>query len=231
MDALFELLFKYRPMVWERGDLAFTPPPTWLAAAAIVLALAAAATYVRARVRPPGEAVTPAGAPGTKLALAGIRVALLAVLLALLARPVLLIPTIVPQQNYLAVLVDDSRSMRLDDGVAGRHDVRVAGEHERRRGTTVYLPDGRIPLHPPVLSEGAASLLPGEDRQDPRRNIIYGRALRVHRPPGVPVGIDALGPERQQTIGDHVEDRGQQIVDEETQQQRRQGAGFPAGCS
>ncbi|MFC4062179.1 RNB domain-containing ribonuclease [Planomonospora corallina] len=31
----------------------------------------------------------------------------------------------------------------------------------RLRGETVYLPDGRIPLHPPVLSEGAASLLPG----------------------------------------------------------------------
>ena len=33
-----------------------------------------------------------------------------------------------------------------------------------RRGETLYLPDGRAPLHPPVLSEGAASLLPGEDR-------------------------------------------------------------------
>src|SRR3954449_755171 len=32
------------------------------------------------------------------------------------------------------------------------------------RGETIYLPDGRIPLHPPVLSEGAASLLPGQDR-------------------------------------------------------------------
>lgn len=33
-----------------------------------------------------------------------------------------------------------------------------------KRGVTVYLPDGRAPLYPPVLSEGAASLLPGEDR-------------------------------------------------------------------
>ncbi|MFD9705349.1 RNB domain-containing ribonuclease [Lentzea sp. NPDC059081] len=31
----------------------------------------------------------------------------------------------------------------------------------RRRGQTIYLPDGNVPLHPPVLSEGAASLLPG----------------------------------------------------------------------
>lgn len=34
----------------------------------------------------------------------------------------------------------------------------------RRRGVTVYGPDARTPLHPKILSEGAASLLPGEDR-------------------------------------------------------------------
>jgi exoribonuclease R len=33
-----------------------------------------------------------------------------------------------------------------------------------RRVVTRYLPDGNAPLHPRVLSEGAASLLPGEDR-------------------------------------------------------------------
>ncbi len=32
------------------------------------------------------------------------------------------------------------------------------------RGVTLYAPDGRTPLHPPGLSEGAASLLPGELR-------------------------------------------------------------------
>lgn len=37
-------------------------------------------------------------------------------------------------------------------------------EEARRRGVTVYLPDGRVPLHPEPLSEGAASLLPGADR-------------------------------------------------------------------
>ncbi|MFJ1592653.1 RNB domain-containing ribonuclease [Kitasatospora albolonga] len=33
-----------------------------------------------------------------------------------------------------------------------------------RRVTTLYFPDDRVPLHPTVLSEGAASLLPGEVR-------------------------------------------------------------------
>lgn len=34
----------------------------------------------------------------------------------------------------------------------------------RRRGVTIYLPDGKVPLHPPILSEGSASLLPGQRR-------------------------------------------------------------------
>jgi exoribonuclease R len=37
-------------------------------------------------------------------------------------------------------------------------------EETWRRGETVYLPDGRVPLHPPALSEGAASLLPDQVR-------------------------------------------------------------------
>lgn len=34
----------------------------------------------------------------------------------------------------------------------------------RRRGQTLYLPDGRVPLHPTVLSEGSLSLLPDQVR-------------------------------------------------------------------
>ena len=37
-------------------------------------------------------------------------------------------------------------------------------EETRRRGQTFYLPDGSVPLHPRVLSEAAASLLPDQVR-------------------------------------------------------------------
>jgi exoribonuclease R len=40
----------------------------------------------------------------------------------------------------------------------------VLDEEVWRRGVTYYLPDGRAPLHPAGLGEGAASLLPDEDR-------------------------------------------------------------------
>jgi exoribonuclease R len=45
--------------------------------------------------------------------------------------------------------------------------VRLGGDLDRvtrERGQTIYCPDERVPLHPPVLSEGAASLLPGQVR-------------------------------------------------------------------
>jgi exoribonuclease R len=37
-------------------------------------------------------------------------------------------------------------------------------EEAHRRGETLYGADSKVPLHPPVLSEDAASLLPGQDR-------------------------------------------------------------------
>ncbi|MGV9195044.1 RNB domain-containing ribonuclease [Microbacterium sp. MC2] len=35
----------------------------------------------------------------------------------------------------------------------------------RTRGQTMYAPDGRVPLHPAIVSEGAASLLPDQNRR------------------------------------------------------------------
>jgi exoribonuclease R len=56
------------------------------------------------------------------------------------------------------------------------------------RGETVYLPDGRVPLHPTPLSEGAASLLPDQvrpavlwtidvDATGERTDVVVERAL------------------------------------------------------
>ena len=53
----------------------------------------------------------------------------------------------------------------------------------RRRGQTVYLPDGSVPLHPPVLSEDAASLLP----DGPRAAVLWRIDLDGA---GEPVSVD-----------------------------------------
>lgn len=76
----------------------------------------------------------------------------------------------------------------------------------RRRGQTVYLPDGSVPLHPPVLSEGASSLLPDGPRAavlwtidldaagrstavDVRRAVVRSRARLDYT--GVQADVDA----------------------------------------
>jgi exoribonuclease R len=51
----------------------------------------------------------------------------------------------------------------------------------RVRGVTVYLPDVRAPLHPPLLSEGVMSLLPDEDRQALVWRFDLDGAARVER--------------------------------------------------
>jgi exoribonuclease R len=60
------------------------------------------------------------------------------------------------------------RGFRLDYAIADPgHFIRPGGPLDteaRRRGQTLYLPDEAVPLHPPLLSEDAASLLPGETR-------------------------------------------------------------------
>ncbi|MFC4950623.1 RNB domain-containing ribonuclease [Pseudonocardia sp. GCM10023141] len=76
----------------------------------------------------------------------------------------------------------------------------------RRRGQTIYLPDGSTPLHPPVLSADASSLLPGVDRAavlwtidvdaagervavDVRRAVVRSRARLDYA--GVQADVDA----------------------------------------
>ncbi len=62
----------------------------------------------------------------------------------------------------------DDSGYRLDYAIADPGQfIRPGGaldEESRRRGQTLYLPDELVPLHPPQLSEDAASLLPGEVR-------------------------------------------------------------------
>jgi exoribonuclease R len=48
-----------------------------------------------------------------------------------------------------------------------------------KRGTTLYLPDGRAPLYPTTLSEGAASLLP----DGPRPAVVFVVRLDQHGTP------------------------------------------------
>jgi uncharacterized membrane protein len=120
---LFQFLFEYRRIVFEQGDFRFAPVPgsyvaLALAGVAVVLAIL---SYRRALRSPAAFALTPAAVSFRRkaLGLAFIRIALIAVIAACLFRPVLVVKAAVPQQNFLAVLLDDSRSMQIGDYEAG----------------------------------------------------------------------------------------------------------------
>jgi uncharacterized membrane protein len=106
-DRLVELVFKYRPVVFEQGELGFSPP--WPAAIAVLAVLAAMGVAVWIYVRP-GQA-----RGWSRAALLTLRLFALAVFLFALLRPVLVVRAVEPQRNVLAVVVDGSRSMEIAD--------------------------------------------------------------------------------------------------------------------
>lgn len=110
---MFEFLFKYPSAVFSRGEFVLLGRwPVWLLAVLVLAAGAALAWHVRAH----------------RGRLTGLRpafvwlmqTALVALVLFLLWHPALSVATLKPQQNVVAVLVDDSRSMALKDGAAAR---------------------------------------------------------------------------------------------------------------
>ena len=107
-ESLFQLLFEYRPVVFSSGEIRLAAwSGSYVAAGlAALTAVVAIASY-----RLGGEKVR----TRDRLILSGLRVALVGLVALCLFRPVLVVKAAVPQQNFLAVLLDDSRSMQIAD--------------------------------------------------------------------------------------------------------------------
>jgi uncharacterized membrane protein len=104
---MFELLFKYNWVVFERGTFVFgASRSTWLTVGFVALAgLYALWTYRQvAALKGRDRAI-----------LLAIRVAIFAVACFSLLRPMLLLSRAVPQQNFVGIVLDDSRSMQVAD--------------------------------------------------------------------------------------------------------------------
>jgi hypothetical protein len=107
-EALFTFLFKYRPSIFEQGDLTIGAPASVvvIVIAAAAIAVPALITYFRVRGKSTAR---------DRAILTTLRVAALLVLIACLFRPMLLLSEAVPRRNFGGVLLDDSRSMRIAD--------------------------------------------------------------------------------------------------------------------
>src|SRR6476469_10682787 len=108
LESLFAFLFKYRPAVFEKGDFAFGSPTS-----VIVLLLAGAVIGVPAILT--YAAVRGKSTRRDRWILGTLRAAAILLLVFCLFRPMLLLSAAVPQRNYVGVLIDDSRSMRIAD--------------------------------------------------------------------------------------------------------------------
>src|SRR5262245_23483476 len=108
MDSVLRCFFKYPLLVFEQGDfvLGVSRP---IALALIIAAGLAAAALITYR------SIAHDGPVRDKIVLVALRLSLVTVLMFCLARPMLVLKAAVPQQNFLGVLVDDSRSMMIAD--------------------------------------------------------------------------------------------------------------------
>jgi uncharacterized membrane protein len=106
-DAVFRFFFEHPPVVFSQGEL------RWAAGTGAYLALLATAIAVGAAIV--SYRLSARAGVRDRIILTGIRVALLAVALLCLFRPTLIVKAAVPQQNFIGVLLDDSRSMQIAD--------------------------------------------------------------------------------------------------------------------
>jgi uncharacterized membrane protein len=107
-ESLFRFLFEYRPVIFQQGEFRFAPSTGSYVAAALAAAFILLTIFTYRGVRTKGRR-------RDRAILTALRVAALLVVVFCLFRPVLAVKAAVPQQNFLAVLVDDSRSMQISD--------------------------------------------------------------------------------------------------------------------
>jgi uncharacterized membrane protein len=124
---MFEFLFKYPWAAFSRGALVWLGfGPVWLLPVAILLGAALLGWLLWQRR-------FGTGATARTAVVWTLQTAFLALLLAMLWQPALSVATLKPQQNIVAVVVDDSRSMAIRDGGSIRRE-------EARRALDRLLP-------------------------------------------------------------------------------------------
>lgn len=107
-ERLFQLLFKYPSFVFGQGEFSFAASRGMAVAilAAALVALGVLVTY---------RGIQGEGRGRDRTVLTALRLALVGLIVFCLFRPSLILKAAVPQQNFLGVLIDDSRSMAIAD--------------------------------------------------------------------------------------------------------------------
>jgi uncharacterized membrane protein len=116
---MFEFLFKYPSTVFSKGTFVLLGQwPLWILIAAFVASILGLGWTIWRRRR----AVAPTMRGPRTAAVWVLQSLLVCLLLFLLWQPALSIATLRPQQNIVAVVIDDSKSMATKDDGQSRHD-------------------------------------------------------------------------------------------------------------
>ena len=109
---MFQFFFKYPATVFTKGRFVLlSASPGWLLPILILAAAGGLAYLIRSRLR----AVAPKFRRSHAIAIWALQSSLIALILFLLWQPAILIPELNSQQNIIAIVVDDSRSMAIAD--------------------------------------------------------------------------------------------------------------------
>jgi hypothetical protein len=112
MARMFQFLFKYPGPVFSKGHFVLLSAwPAWLLPVLIVAAAASLALLIHWRL---GEAA-PAFKSWRAVVVWAMQAGLVALILTLLWQPAISVSELSSQQNIIAVVVDDSRSMSIAD--------------------------------------------------------------------------------------------------------------------
>src|SRR5881396_372457 len=110
---IFEVFFKYKPIIYQKGHLAFQLMGSRGLFVLFIIAAAAGAYYAYRNV----------ARDKYSTGLVALRAVTFTVLAFIFLRPVLNISTVLPQESYLAVVIDNSESMKIkDDGQVSRSE-------------------------------------------------------------------------------------------------------------
>src|SRR5277367_2934945 len=114
---MFEFFFKYPRYMYDRGHFALLGAwPHWILPLLILAAAAGLAWLIRSRMKEAAPVMR-----GWRVwVIWGMQTLLAALVLVLLWQPAITVAELKPQQNIIAVLVDDSRSMAISEDGATR---------------------------------------------------------------------------------------------------------------
>ena len=133
MDSLFAFCFKYKPFLFHKGTIALDSSlPPWSLWLLVLALLVITLALYRTRFIAPA---TPSVPLWKRIALVSLRSLFFGLLAVALFRPVLHVSTVLPRENIAALLIDDSKSMAIQDSAQQGRMEAVKQALDPKRGT------------------------------------------------------------------------------------------------